>query len=98
MALSKLFGTSSKEDQQKPLRFSWQEIASALVVAQGIHEGHWQVGANLRSEAMVLCVDADTGVYRPASTTIFDHFILFRVPGPGPLSVDAAEVNPARTH
>lgn len=81
------------------LVLSWQDVAIALVKAKGIHEGHWRAAVNF---APVLGINTNIAtkqgpVHLPAAILPVAGFVLMRDEEPGPLSVDAAQVNPKPT-
>lgn len=83
----------------KQLVLGWQDVAVALVKAQGIHEGHWRAAVNF---APVLGINSNLQTphgmaHLPAAILPVAGLVLMRDDEPGPLSVDAAQVNPKPT-
>lgn len=78
--------------QINQLLFSHQEIATLLIKSQDIHEGHWSVSVEVRTNILNLEL-AGSGLF-PTAVNQVTALGIQRVSEPNPLSVDAAVVNP----
>ena len=75
--------------------FTWQQVAVALVKARDVHEGLWRVGC--RFDLMAAGVKlGKTGIQVPGAFIPIVEMNIARVETGDDLTVDAAEVNPAR--
>lgn len=74
--------------------FQWKGIAIALVKAAGLHEGVWRVRVEY---APIMALNVNLGEFGilPASMAGIKGIALVEDDAVGPLSVDAAIVNPA---
>lgn len=72
--------------------FSYQEVATALLKAQGIHEGVWQVFVRFGLNATNL--GPTDNELKPAAIIPILEIGLQKAEKPSNLSVDAAMVNP----
>lgn len=73
--------------------FSFREVATNLVRAQGIHEGHW--GLYMEFAIQGMNVPGSGGDLHPAALVPIMKLGIQLFPEPNTLTVDAAEVNPA---
>src|SRR5579871_6020365 len=77
-------------------KFAWQEVATALVKKQGLHEGTWMIGGEL-SISVGLVGPAQHMAIPGASVGISSLLLIAAAEdSPRHLVVDAAEVNPRR--
>lgn len=75
-------------------RFPWKRLAIALVKASGLHTGIWRVRVSFGTSVdLVLNLGSET---YPAHMTPIEELQLVPDEKVGPLSVDAAVVNPDR--
>lgn len=79
-------------DEQKQITLSFQEIVTALVKAQGIHEGLWGIYVEFGITAGNLGPDSTD--LRPAAIVPIVKFGIQTFPEENNLTVDAAKVNP----
>lgn len=81
-----------KKVETQEIKFSWQQVAVALVKAQGLHEGLWRVGMQFDLRGANVTIAKDLMV--PGAFLPVLHLNLMRVETADYLTVDAAEVNP----
>jgi len=74
--------------------FSHQEVATALVKAQGLHEGLWSLAVSFGFGAVNMGSDPNSGDLSPCGIVQVNRIGLQRVTEKTSLTVDAAEVNP----
>lgn len=77
-------------------QFRHEEVVTALVKHQGIHDGLWQLTLGFGLAAANVNAPDQNGnaTLSPAAITIVTSIGLSRVDAEGPLAVDAAKVNP----
>ncbi|HTV86477.1 MAG TPA: hypothetical protein VME63_13790 [Dyella sp.] len=80
--------------QPNSYAFSYQEVATALLKQQGIHEGIWQVAVTIGFGVNNFARPENPTELRPAVLTIIDAIGLQKVTEKTNLTVDAAVVNP----
>ena len=81
-----------KQVKTEHVDFNWQQVAIALVRAQGLHEGLWRVGMRFDLRAANVTVAQDVMV--PGAFVPVMGMNLMRVEKADYLTVDAAAVNP----
>lgn len=74
--------------------FSHQEVATALVKAQGLHEGLWSLSVSFGFGAINIGSDPNAGDLSPSGIVQVQKIGLQRTTEKTSLAVDAAEVNP----
>ncbi len=84
--------------QKTQLLYDYKELAEILVKNSGIHSGHWMVfmrfgigGSNI---PVAPPTEDEEAKVVPAALVPVLELGIQKVPNPGPLSVDASEVNP----
>ncbi len=78
---------------RKDHRFTYLELATVLVRAKGIHEGHWAVLFGFKTQAQNMDFEGEEGVFQGLMSCVAEIGI-HRYDEPNPMTVDAAEVNP----
>jgi len=70
---------------------SWPELAAAIFVAKGIHEGLWRIAVKLRFAGLTTnWVDPDgSSMASPTGMIGFEGIALFKSEEPGPMVFDA---------
>lgn len=79
--------------EAKLISFTYQEIVTALIKHQGIHEGLWGVYAQFGLGAANV-QDPETQEVLPAAIVPIKELGIQQFPKPNNLTVDAAVVNP----
>jgi hypothetical protein len=75
--------------------FEYKEVAELLVKQQDIHEGHWAIVFELGLAGGVFAFPPDVENFAPTAVVTIKKIRLQHFDEPTPLTVDAAEVNPA---
>jgi len=73
--------------------FDHRELAEALIVKQGIHEGLWGIAVEFGLAAANVPTGPDKS-FTPAAISLLQKVGIQRFPEPNNLTVDAAKVNP----
>lgn len=80
----------------KQIAYSNKDLLILLLKDQGVHEGHWVLGAQLTFTAMNIGHSPDGSDVSPAGVVGVTGVVIERVPEPLPFSVNADEVNPKK--
>ncbi len=86
------------DEKEPPFRYTHKELTTLLIKHEGIHEGHWaiQVEFGLGAGNFPLgAPDKSTIELTPAAIVGVTKIGIRRQDEPNPLTVDAAQVNPA---
>jgi len=83
-------------ETKEQLVFSYKEVVEALIKKQGLHDGIWALYVEFGIGAANI-QNPQTNVVSPAAIVPVVKLGLQRANEVGPLSLDAAEVNPAPT-
>ncbi len=75
----------------KQVTFTYKEIVEALLIKQNVHEGIW--GIYMEFAIQGTNIESHAGTY-PAAVVPVVKIGLQKMDKVGPISVDAAEVNP----
>lgn len=78
--------------------FAHTELAEILVRKLDVREGHWGIYLEFALAAGNVPTSPDATTVTPAAITFINKIGIQRFDAPTNLTVDAAKINPAKTH